>query len=287
MKTGPSVLTTDQLSGIKIPLAPVDLLEEVPAHVNGGAAKLAKPEAPAVLSEPETVHIAEDKRQLKFDPAARLLTHSADSVVVEHYRRLRTKILQQHSTKPFKTLMVASPHPQEGKTLTVLNLALSFGMLADFKVLVVDGDLRRGTIGKLLGGEGLPGLSNLIEGTASLHDVVLKCRDLSVSFLLRGNSEVAPGELLHSTDRLRDAFRAVSEGFDLVLMDSPPVNLIADAHLLATNCDAVLLVARAFSTTRKSLEETIRDLQNTRIIGTVLNGGTRAQLYRRRYQGYY
>jgi Mrp family chromosome partitioning ATPase len=70
-------------------------------------------------------------------------------------------------------------------------------------------------------------------------------------------------------------------------MDSPPVNLIADAHLLATNCDAVLLVARAFSTTRKSLEETIRDLQNTRIIGTVLNGGTRAQLYRRRYQGYY
>jgi Mrp family chromosome partitioning ATPase len=70
------------------------------------------------------------------------------------------------------------------------------------------------------------------------------------------------------------------------VVDSSPVNLITDAQLLAENCDAVLVVARAFSTTRKSLEQTVQELSAFRIIGTVLNGGTKAQLYRR-YNGYY
>jgi len=78
----------------------------------------------------------------------------------------------------------------------------------------------------------------------------------------------------------------MTEEFDLVLVDSPPVNLITDAQLLAGHCDAVLLVARAFSTTSKSLEQTATELKAFRMIGTVLNGGTRAQLYRR-YNGYY
>ena len=97
---------------------------------------------------------------------------------------------------------------------------------------------------------------------------------------------VPAAELLHSTDRLRELFRHMTKEYDLVVVDSSPVTLITDAQLLAENCDAVLLVARAFSTTRKSLEQTARELSAFRIVGTVLNGGTRAQLYRR-YNGYY
>jgi Mrp family chromosome partitioning ATPase len=78
----------------------------------------------------------------------------------------------------------------------------------------------------------------------------------------------------------------MTEEFDLVLVDSPPVNLITDAQLLAGKCDAVLLIARAFSTTRTALEQAARELNAFRIIGTVLNGGTRPNLYRR-YSGYY
>jgi capsular exopolysaccharide synthesis family protein len=250
---------------------------------------LAAPAAPQAVAVPATAPTAfhrESRTQVTLDPSARLITHAADKVVVEHYRRLRTKILQQHANKPFKTLMVASPNPQEGKTITALNLALSFSMLQDFKVLVVDGDLRRGTIGKLLGVDDVPGLTNMVEGTASLNDVVLQCRDVPLHFLLRGNSTLQAAELLHSTHHLSRVFRDLTAEFDLVIVDSPPVNLLADAHLIADNCDAVLLVARAFSTTRKELEEAVRELQNSRIVGTVLNGGTRAQLYRR-YNGYY
>jgi len=265
---------------------PPELLE-VPAKSNGSSPK----PQPDVLSQNiATEHpvrdVPKEKKLITFDPAARLITQAADAAVVEHYRRLRTKLLQQHADKPFKSLLIASPNPQEGKTVTAVNLALSFTMLADFKVLIVDGDLRRGTIGKMLGVDDQPGLSNMMDGTATLDDVVLQCRDVPLSFVLRGNSPLPAAELLHSTAALRDVFHTMTETFDLVVVDSSPVNLITDAQLLAENCDAILLVARAFSTTRKSLEQTAQELSAFRIIGTVLNGGTKAQLYRR-YNGYY
>src|ERR1035441_9010317 len=180
-----------------------------------------------------------------FDPKARLVTNVPDSAVAEPYRRLRTKILQQQATKAFRSLIVVSPSPQEGKTVTVLNLGLTFAMLPSFRVLVVDGDLRRGNIGTLLGVENRPGLTNLIDGSAKLEDAVLRCADIPIHFLLRGNSEMSPAELLHSP-QLGKQFRRISEQFDLVLVDSAPVNLVADSQLLAGCCDAVLLVARAF-----------------------------------------
>ena len=145
------------LPGREIPdakpdLVPLELLEEAPAKANGSKPPL--PAAPQdLLSGLMGDVVPKAKVQISFNPTARLIPQAADPAVVEHYRRLRTKILQQHTDKPFKSLLVASPGPEEGKTVTALNLALSFAMLPDFKVLVVDGDLRRGTIGKLLGVE--------------------------------------------------------------------------------------------------------------------------------------
>jgi capsular exopolysaccharide synthesis family protein len=228
--------------------------------------------------------VADDTR-IVIDPTARLITNAANSVVAEYYRRLRTKILQQQATKPFRSLLVVSPSPQEGKTVTVLNLGLSFATLPSFKVLIVDGDLRRGNMGRLLGVEHHAGLTDLLDGSAKLEDVVMRYEDTPLHFMARGESKVPPAELLHSP-QLGTQFRRVSEQFDLVLVDSAPVNLITDTQLLAGSCDAVLLVARAFSTTRKSLELAVQDLNQFRIIGSVLNGGPRTQVYRR-YKGYY
>jgi capsular exopolysaccharide synthesis family protein len=221
----------------------------------------------------------------KLDPHARVLPNAVDQDVVERYRRLRTKLIQQQATKPFRSLMITSASPQEGKTVTVLNLGLSFAMLPDFKVLVVDGDIRRGSLGKWLGADEHRGLSNLIDGSANLDEVVLKNDDLPVHFMTRGNSPVPAAELLQSPE-LSSRFQTMSKYFSLVLIDSPPVNLVTDAQLLAKGCDAVLLVVRAFMTTRKSLERTVQDLQSFRVLGTVLNCATRAQMDRR-YRGYY
>jgi len=220
----------------------------------------------------------------KFPPSARVLPNATKGVVLEQYRKLRTKILQQNQIRPFRTLAITSPGPREGKTVTALNLALSFGMLPDYKVLVVDADVRKGSIGTYLGvGDG-PGFSNVIEGTARLEDVILQFAEGPIHVLPRGNSSV-PAELLFSS-QIDGHFRRMGHLYDLVIVDTPPVNLIADSQIIVSKCDAALLVARAFSTMRKDLEKAALELSGTHVIGATLNCGTRAQVYRS-YGGYY
>ncbi len=148
-------------------------------RTEASTAELPRPELTELLSLPEDgptdvppqpqTHPPVSDTRIVFDPKARLITNAANSVVAEYYRRLRTKILQQQATKPFRSLLVASPSPQEGKTVTVLNLGLSFATLPSFKVLVVDGDLRRGNMGKLLGVEHHPGLTDLLDGSSQIE----------------------------------------------------------------------------------------------------------------------
>jgi protein-tyrosine kinase len=222
--------------------------------------------------------------KINLDRKAPLLPHTADNSIVEQYRRLRTKIQQQHAIKPIRSLLVASPGAGEGKTVTAMNLGLSFAMLPSFKVLVIDGDLRKGTVGKWLGVHNHPGLSNLIDGSAQPEDVIFKCDELPMHFMVSGTSKKPAAELLTSSV-LGDTIRQMTQHFDLVLVDSPPVNLIADAQMLAGSCDGIMLVARVFSTTCKAFQKTMDDLLSFRIVGTVLNGSMRAQLYHR--YGYY
>jgi len=209
--------------------------------------------------------------EVTLDPTARLIPHSLDTVVAEYYRKLRTKIVQQQTENPFRSLLVTSASPQEGKTVTVLNLGISFSMLPSFRVLLVDGDLRRGTLGNWLGVEShQPGLSNIMDGSARLEEVVLKSDKMPLDVIVRGNTQVPDPEAL----QLSTHFQRLTELYDLILVDSPPVNLISDVQLLAGSCEAVLLVARAFSTSQKAFSRAVQDLSRFRVIGTVLNART-------------
>ena len=225
---------------------------------------------------PHSIHIPLESSlgvpaKIVLNERARLIPHAVDPVVVEYYRKLRTKILQQQEEKAFRSLVVTSAAPQEGKTVTVLNLGLSFAMLPSLKVLVVDGDMRQGSLGAWLGVDNQqPGLSNLIDGSARLEEVVLQSDEIPMHCIVRGNSQIPD---LHSS-QLNSHFQRMTEQFDLVLVDSPPVNLITDVQLLAASCDAVLLVARAFATSRKAFEKAVQDLLPFRVIGTVLNAGS-------------
>ena len=220
-----------------------------------------------------------------LDRNARLIPNAADPSIVEHYRRLRTKLLQENEVSPFRLLLIASLNPHEGKTLTAMNLALSFAMLPSSKVLIIDGDLRKGTLSEWLSAHNRLGLSNLIDGTAEIENVVVACDNVPVQCLPRGHSKAPAGELLNSP-RLSGYLQQMAERFDVVLVDSPPLNVVTDAQLLARCCDGVLLVTRAFSTTGKSLERAVQDLQPFRVLGAVLNGAIRAKSYRK-YVHYY
>lgn len=240
------------------------------------------PAAPDLDGETRPSPFEGTQATIRVDKRARLIPNATDPVVVERYRMLRTKILQERADKFFRSLVITSASPQEGKTVTVLNLALSFAALPSFKVLVVDGDMRRGTLGEWLGiDKDRPGLSNLIEGSAELEQVLLKSEELSMHVIPRGNAQVSDLQPSHLSVHLRP----LAEQFDLVLVDSPPVNVITDVQIIAASCDAILLVARAFSTSAKGIEEAVDKLQSFRLIGTVLNAGTPRRS--RGYQGYY
>lgn len=257
--------------------APVNGTVEAPTSANGGNRLQGQ--------KVETPRPTRSGVVLKLDAATRVLPNITKSVVVEQYGKLRTKLLQEQGVRPFRTLAITSPGPQEGKTVTAINLALSFAVLPNFRVLIVDGDIRRGCIGEYFGVHDTPGLSNVLDGSARLQDVILSCEEHRLDVLPRGNSENSPAELI-LFDRVAGPFRHMGQLYDIVIIDSPPVNLIADAQIIASECDASLVVTRAFITKRKALERAMQDLGSTRVIGTVLNSGTRAQVYSR-YGGYY
>ena len=259
------------------PVPPQQTVQEPATSAAGTGAQQARSD-PAENPGPATTP------RLVFDKKARLILHATDPGVLEHYRRLRTKILQQKEAKDFRTLLVSSASPQEGKTVTVVNLGLTLAMLPSFRVLIVDCDLRRGTLDKWLGIEDQPGLSDLLEGSVGLQGVIVRSGDQELYVMPRGKSKIPAAELLQPSI-LGKHFRRMSENFDLVLIDSPPLNLITDAQLIASSCDAVLLIARAFSTTRKSFEQAARDLNGVRLIGTVLNATMTHQVNHR--YGYY
>jgi capsular exopolysaccharide synthesis family protein len=247
--------------------------------------EVSAPEADVIASaieEDDPIFSLTAEVDAELDHDARLIPFAIDSSVVEHYRRLRTKIMQEQEVKPFRSLVVTSAAPQEGKTVTVLNLALSFSALPSFRVLVIDGDTRKGTLGNWLGvSNDQPGLSNLLDGSARLEDVVLKSDQVPMHFMVRGNAQIQdmhPSRYANYFQRLRDAF-------DLVLVDSPPANLLVDVQMLAANTEAVLLVARAFSTSRKAFAKAVQELTPFRLLGVVLNAGVPPRS--RSYRGYY
>lgn len=220
-----------------------------------------------------------------LDKRARLIPNAVEPMVLEYYRAIRTKMMQRRKEKPFRSLLVTSTNPKEGKTVIALNLAWTFSMLPAFKVLVVDGDLRNGQLSKWLGIADRPGLANLLEGSTKLNEVVLKSTKIPFYFISHGSSELSPPELLH-TARWRIHCQKIAEYFDLVIVDSPPVNLVTDAQLLAYGCDALVLVARAFHTSQGALERlTSHEVRPFRVVGTILNACPANG--RGRYNSYY
>ena len=220
-----------------------------------------------------------------LDKKARVIPNAVEPMILEHYRLLRTRLIQEQTERPFRSLLVTSSGPKEGKTITALNLALACAMIPSYKVLVLDGDIRSGGLTRWLHIDDRPGLSNLFDGSARMDEVVLESAEIPFYFIGRGKSELPPPELLHLGAE-RKYVEKLSGHFDLVLVDSPPVSLVADPQLLAKSCDAVLLVARAFYTSRSALQKVGRDFHQFRVVGTVLNGGGSGGGYRR-YRSYY
>jgi capsular exopolysaccharide synthesis family protein len=214
------------------------------------------------------------------------------AAVSEAYRTLRTSVLLSTAERPPRVLLITSAQPGEGKTSTALNLACTLAQKGS-RVLLVDADLRRPGLAKVLGLVNRNGLAEILTGAREFDEtLVQKVPDLDSLFLLpAGPYPPNPAELLSSL-KMENLVKRMREGFDHVVLDSPPVLPITDATILSSLVDGVVMVVECESTTRAALNRACRIIEHSggKILGTVLNKvDTRRDGYYgyRYYHGYY
>jgi capsular exopolysaccharide synthesis family protein len=191
------------------------------------------------------------------------------SPMAEAYRTLRTNVMLSGLDKPLSTLLVTSPSPEEGKSTTLANLAVTMAQGGRTTILV-DCDLRRPHLHEIFGVPLQPGLSQAILDKVD-EPVLVRTEVEGLSLLPAGDLPASPADLLGSR-RMEALIANLKSRADFVLFDAPPVIAVTDAALLASRLDGVLLVVSAGQTRRehalqaKALLEKI----NVRIVGTVL-----------------
>jgi polysaccharide biosynthesis transport protein len=198
---------------------------------------------------------------------ARLVT-GASPVSLEQYRRLAAVLHDEQVHGRLKTVMVTSALPGEGKTLTVVNLALTLSGSYGRRVLAVDADLRAPSMHRLFGVRNDRGLGDVLRDRATSLPIVEVSPRLSV--LTAGGPGPAPLAALTS-ERMGEVIRECEVKFDWVLVDTPPVGLLSDAQVLARFANGVVFVIAAGSTPAAAVERAVAELGTESIIGTVLN----------------
>jgi capsular exopolysaccharide synthesis family protein len=204
-------------------------------------------------------------------PGDKLAALGTLSSVVESYRMLRTSVLLSTAGAPPKTILITSSQPGEGKTTTAVNTAISLSQLGA-SVLLIDADLRRPAIHKAFKIPHARGISNYLSSHTPLEDLIIKLPIPNLSVLPCGPIPPNPAELI-SSDRMKELLRALSQRFDHILIDSPPLISVTDPVILSTMVDGSILVVQSGKSTRELVRRARRELAGVgaRVFGVVLN----------------
>jgi len=210
------------------------------------------------------------------------------SPVSEAYRALRTNIMFSSPGQPKKLFMVTSSGPQEGKSTTVANLAITFAQMGN-RTLLIDADLRKPIQHRLFGLDKSSGLTNILVGRALLKDSVRPIEVLpDLDVLGCGVIPPNPAELLGS-EAMKKLLEEARKRYSIVLIDSPPALAVTDASILSPLVDGVLLVIHSGDTAREAAVRAHEQLKRVGapVLGAILNGIAAEQVYGSYYQHYY
>jgi capsular exopolysaccharide synthesis family protein len=213
----------------------------------------------------------------------------------EQFRSLRARMYEYRDLNKLKSILVCSGLPQEGKSFVAANLALILAQGRSSRVLLIDADVRRYTLDKLLGAPHTPGLAEYLMGKAEVLDVMQRpdldrLGDRKIAAALSNITFIPAGAGgdsvvdLGTSGRFAQLMQQVEPYFDWVIVDSSPVNLVSDAVHYAHDCDGVLLVVRSGTTKYEMAQKAVAEFKQGSVIGVVLNGSTDAP--RAGYYGY-
>ena len=206
------------------------------------------------------------------------------STVAESCRTVRTNILLMSPENPARRMLVTSPNPQEGKSTVCINIGITMAQSGS-KVILLDTDMRRPRLHKTFGISSGTGLTTAILGEVDVLDVIHHSEVPNLDVLPCGPIPPNPTELFH-TERFRRIVEQLSEAYDRVIFDSPPVLVVADPLILSSMMDGVVLVVKSASTSRDLARRAVMQMRDVKanILGAVIND---LDIHHREYGYYY
>jgi polysaccharide biosynthesis transport protein len=198
------------------------------------------------------------------------------SVYSESYKTVRTAVLLSSASHPPRNILITSMAPEEGKTVTSVNLAATIAR-SGYSVLLIDSDLRKPRIHKVFGLNNLSGLSTYLAGATPDITAVFKNPMINLTVIPSGPTPPNPSELLGS-NRMNELLKILNEKFDLIIWDSPPLMTVTDSLILSRILDGTIIVTRAGKTTYDIVRRGLKLLQgnresliDARVLGLIIN----------------
>jgi len=196
------------------------------------------------------------------------------SLVTEQYRSLRTRLLSQNPNYEHRVFAITSAVPKEGKSVTALNLSAVLSEISHLKVLVVDGDFRRGSLAKMLNQEEKPGMAEVLAGEATYPEVIRSTPIPNLKFIPAGDKSGRPAAELWTEAKARAIFECIQNDFHYTIVDTPPATTVTDVGIIGQLCHGVLIVVRLHHTDELAAKRAVRllEVNNIPILGCTLVG---------------
>lgn len=182
------------------------------------------------------------------------------SVISEQYRVLRTHLYNLSPVKPLRSILITSSQDQEGKSTTAANLAYTLSLDTRKKTILIDADFRKPTIHKFFSISKEPGFTDIILGKAAIEDFTEKPVIGGLHIIPSGSPVPNPSEIMASP-QIKETIDKLTVKFDFVIFDSPPVLHVADASILGSLCDGVLLVVKSEMTQKSMIYDAFNALK--------------------------
>jgi capsular exopolysaccharide synthesis family protein len=211
---------------------------------------------------------------ISASPNSRLVSLTDEaSLGAEKFRFLGVRLRQIQQSRPLKRLLITSTIPEEGKTMVSANLAISLAQRRPQKVLLLEGDLRRPALSGRFGLGKLSGLSECLQGKQDVARSIHHLEGAGFWLLTAGSTPANPLELMQS-ERLTALMDQLTNWFDWILIDSPPIVPLADTSIWMRSADGILMVAREGKTQKRQLQRGLQALEQSKFLGVVLNSST-------------
>ncbi len=262
----------------------IDKAIEMAARINSSEQKLPEPEIKKAVIEPDG---SDDVAPLSVTSPLVVTVNDPHGIVTEEFNKLRALILHlTNSGSGQNTMLVTSAVPNEGKTLTAVNLALSMARSTDHSVLLVDADFRRPSIHKLFNIKAEPGFVHCLRDNLPLEKALVKTGLGKLVLLPAGQQVDAPLELL-SSKHMQRFVHEIKERYPerYIIFDSPPVLPFADARVMGPLMDGTIFVTRENHSRLKQIKEGLESLHDSHVLGVLCNDTSLAM--GRKYGGYY